>query len=174
MELSARAKIKRAQRNANTSGSSISDPGVPRTSHARQAEQFLDAREFKMESSARAKTKDVHRCPIVDAAICATDVYHREHHGASCTDFHLKRQCGNLHLTSLRLALQVLLPRFIPPVGILSSPSSPLLSLLLLLSTCLDCLLTNSEPSRRSASGTASISSTLPETHTCCSSRRHS
>ena len=67
MEISARAKIKRAQRNANTSGSSISDPGVPRTSHARQAEQFLDTREFKIESSAKAKIKGAHRFPIVGA-----------------------------------------------------------------------------------------------------------
>ena len=69
MEISARATIKRAQRDTNTSNRSISDPGVPRTSHARLAEQFLDAREFKMESSARAKTKVVHRCPIVVASI---------------------------------------------------------------------------------------------------------
>ena len=116
MEISARATIKRAQRDTNTSGQSISGPGAPRTSHARLAEQFLDVREFKMEISARSKTKDVHRCSLVDAAICAADVYHREHHGASCTDFHLKRQCGNLHLTSLRLVLLVLLVLLVPKV----------------------------------------------------------
>ena len=29
---------------------------------------------------------------MIDTATCARDVNHREHHGASCTDFHLKLQ----------------------------------------------------------------------------------
>ena len=97
-----------------TSGESISDHGVPRMSHARQAEQFRDAREFKVQICAwlrsrmsmgmRLSTARKGR-RIVDAATCARDVYHREHRGASCTDFNLKLQCGKL------CAILVFLPR---------------------------------------------------------------
>ena len=34
----------------------------------------------------------------MDAATCARDVYHGEHRGVACTDFHLKLQYGKLFL----------------------------------------------------------------------------
>ena len=34
----------------------------------------------------------------MDAATCARDVYHEEHRGVACTDFHLKLQCGKLSM----------------------------------------------------------------------------
>ena len=74
-------------------------------SHARQVEQFRDAREFKIQICAWLRSRmsmgmrlstALKGRRIVDAATCARDVYHREHRGASCMDFHLELQCGKL------------------------------------------------------------------------------
>ena len=67
----------------------------------------------------------------VGSAICAADVYHREHLRVYCTDFHLKRQCGKLLVIIVFLAPGSSSLYSVPPL-----PSS-LLFLLLPLPTIL-------------------------------------